>query len=54
MFDPAGGPVDLLLGARAEQKARELCQGCPSQRLDAGYYPYVTQCNTGWQAVPAS
>jgi hypothetical protein len=19
----------------------------------AGYYPYVTQCNTGWQAVPA-
>ena len=20
----------------------------------AGYYPYVTQCSTGWQAVPAS
>ena len=20
----------------------------------AGYYPYVTQCNTGWQALPAS
>jgi hypothetical protein len=20
----------------------------------AGYYPYVTQCNTGWQAEPAS
>ena len=20
----------------------------------AGYYPYVTQCNTRWQAVPAS
>ncbi len=20
----------------------------------AGYYPYVTQCNTSWQAVPAS
>ena len=20
----------------------------------AGYYPYETQCNTGWQAVPAS
>jgi hypothetical protein len=20
----------------------------------AGYYPYVTQCTTGWQAVPAS
>jgi hypothetical protein len=20
----------------------------------AGYYPYVSQCNTGWQAVPAS
>jgi hypothetical protein len=20
----------------------------------AGYYPYVTQCNSGWQAVPAS
>ena len=20
----------------------------------AGYYPYVTQCNTGWQAVPAN
>ena len=20
----------------------------------AGYYPYVTQCNTGWQGVPAS
>ena len=20
----------------------------------AGYYPYVTQCYTGWQAVPAS
>ncbi|MBV8094293.1 MAG: hypothetical protein JO110_13940 [Acetobacteraceae bacterium] len=20
----------------------------------AGYYPYVAQCNTGWQAVPAS
>lgn len=20
----------------------------------AGYYPYVMQCNTGWQAVPAS
>ena len=20
----------------------------------AGYYPYVTQCNAGWQAVPAS
>jgi hypothetical protein len=20
----------------------------------AGYYPYVTKCNTGWQAVPAS
>ena len=20
----------------------------------AGYYPYVTQCNTGWQSVPAS
>ena len=20
----------------------------------AGYHPYVTQCNTGWQAVPAS
>src|SRR5262245_46413585 len=20
----------------------------------AGYYPFVTQCNTGWQAVPAS
>jgi hypothetical protein len=20
----------------------------------AGYYPYITQCNTGWQAVPAS
>ena len=20
----------------------------------SGYYPYVTQCNTGWQAVPAS
>lgn len=20
----------------------------------AGYYSYVTQCNTGWQAVPAS
>jgi hypothetical protein len=20
----------------------------------AGHYPYVTQCNTGWQAVPAS
>ena len=20
----------------------------------ASYYPYVTQCNTGWQAVPAS
>jgi hypothetical protein len=19
-----------------------------------GYYPYVTQCNTGWQAVPAN
>ena len=19
-----------------------------------GYYPYVTQCNTGWQSVPAS
>jgi hypothetical protein len=19
-----------------------------------GYYPYVTQCSTGWQAVPAS
>ena len=19
-----------------------------------GYYPYVTQCNAGWQAVPAS
>jgi hypothetical protein len=19
----------------------------------AGYYPYVTQCNTGWQTVPA-
>jgi hypothetical protein len=19
----------------------------------AGYYPYVTQCNTEWQAVPA-
>jgi hypothetical protein len=20
----------------------------------AGYYPYVTQCNTGWESVPAS
>jgi hypothetical protein len=20
----------------------------------AGYYPYLTQCNTGWQAVPAN
>jgi hypothetical protein len=20
----------------------------------AGYYPYVAQCSTGWQAVPAS
>ena len=20
----------------------------------AGYYPYITQCNTGWQTVPAS
>jgi hypothetical protein len=20
----------------------------------AGYYPYVTQCNTGWQTVPAN
>ena len=20
----------------------------------AGYYPYITQCNVGWQAVPAS
>jgi hypothetical protein len=20
----------------------------------AGYYPYVAQCNTGWQTVPAS
>ena len=20
----------------------------------AGYYPYVTQCNSGWQTVPAS
>jgi hypothetical protein len=20
----------------------------------AGYYPYVTQCNTGWQTVPAT
>jgi hypothetical protein len=20
----------------------------------SGYYPYVTQCNTGWQTVPAS
>jgi|SRR5215472_15957583 len=20
----------------------------------AGYYPYVAECNTGWQAVPAS
>jgi hypothetical protein len=20
----------------------------------AGYYPYVTQCSTGWQTVPAS
>jgi hypothetical protein len=20
----------------------------------AGYYPYVTQCFTGWQSVPAS
>jgi hypothetical protein len=20
----------------------------------AGYYPYVTQCNIGWQTVPAS
>jgi hypothetical protein len=20
----------------------------------AGYYPYVTQCNTGWQSAPAS
>jgi len=20
----------------------------------AGYYPYVTHCNTGWQTVPAS
>lgn len=20
----------------------------------SGYYPYVTQCNTGWQEVPAS
>ena len=20
----------------------------------AGYYPYVTQCKTGWQSVPAS
>ena len=20
----------------------------------AGYYPFVTRCNTGWQAVPAS
>jgi hypothetical protein len=20
----------------------------------AGYYPYVTQCNTNWQVVPAS
>jgi hypothetical protein len=20
----------------------------------AGYYPYVSQCNTGWQAIPAS
>jgi hypothetical protein len=20
----------------------------------AGYYPYVAQCNTGWQSVPAS
>ena len=20
----------------------------------AGYYPYVTQCNTGWQSVPAN
>jgi hypothetical protein len=20
----------------------------------SGYYPYVAQCNTGWQAVPAS
>ena len=20
----------------------------------AGYYPYVTQCNTGWQAVPTN
>ncbi len=20
----------------------------------AGYYPYVTQCNTSWQTVPAS
>jgi hypothetical protein len=20
----------------------------------AGYYPYVSQCNTGWQTVPAS
>jgi hypothetical protein len=20
----------------------------------AGYYPYVAQCNTGWQAVPAN
>jgi hypothetical protein len=24
---------------------------CPDP---AGYYPYVTQCNTGWQTVPAS
>lgn len=24
---------------------------CPDP---AGYYPNVTQCNTGWQAVPAS
>jgi len=56
--DTAGGGViwldyypDYGYYSYGQPSAAQNCYYCSDP---AGYYPYLTQCNTGWQTVPAS
>jgi hypothetical protein len=50
-YDPGSSYYGNSVGYGSQRSARSTWYYCSDP---AGYYPYVSRCNTGWQSVPAS
>ena len=50
-YDPGSSYYGIHPGYGSQPSARQTWYYCSNP---AGYYPYVTQCKTGWLPVPAS